>query len=97
MTLPNFLIVGAQKSGTTALYYYLEQQPQVYMSPIKEPHFFCFEGQNALHPNSVADIKTYRDLFKGASGERALGEAFPGYLLVPKAVERIKTIYPRPS
>src|ERR687897_978751 len=40
MTMPNFFIVGAQKAGTTSLYYYLKQHPQVYMSPRKEPHFF---------------------------------------------------------
>ena len=43
MTLPNFLLMGAGKSGTTWLYY-LEQHPEVYMSPIKEPNFFAFEG-----------------------------------------------------
>lgn len=37
--LPNFLIVGAAKSGTTSLYHYLNQHPEVYMSPIKEPRF----------------------------------------------------------
>lgn len=39
--LPNFFIVGAAKSGTTALYHYLCQHPEVYMSPIKEPNHFC--------------------------------------------------------
>jgi len=45
MTMPNFLIIGAMKSGTTALYYYLEQHPQIFMSPVKEPNFFCVGGQ----------------------------------------------------
>lgn len=45
MTMPNFLIIGAPKSGTTALYHYLDQHPQIYMSPIKEPNFFAFEGK----------------------------------------------------
>ena len=43
MTMPNFFIVGAQKAGTTSLYHYLNQHPQVYMSPIKEPFFFDHE------------------------------------------------------
>lgn len=38
---PNFFVVGAAKCGTTTLYDFLEQHPDVYMSPIKEPHFFC--------------------------------------------------------
>ena len=40
MKKPNFFIVGAAKSGTTSLYNYLDQHPDVYMSPIKEPHYF---------------------------------------------------------
>jgi hypothetical protein len=39
--LPDFFIVGAAKSGTTSLYHYLDEHPQVYMSPIKEPNHFC--------------------------------------------------------
>src|SRR2546430_2567378 len=41
--LPNFFIVGAPKAGTTSLYHYLRQHPDVYMSPIKEPNFFASE------------------------------------------------------
>ena len=37
--LPNFLIVGAPKSGTSSLHYYLKQHPEIYMSPVKEPRF----------------------------------------------------------
>jgi hypothetical protein len=40
---PNFFIVGTAKSGTTSLYHYLRQHPQVYMSPIKEPCYFASE------------------------------------------------------
>ncbi len=40
MTMPNFLIIGAARSGTTSLYNYLKQHPQIYMCPIKEPTFF---------------------------------------------------------
>ena len=43
MTLPNFFVIGAGKSGTTSLWRYLEQHPEVYMSPIEEPKFFAFE------------------------------------------------------
>ncbi len=41
--LPNFFIVGAPKAGTTSLYRYLDQHPQIYMSAIKEPHKFAAE------------------------------------------------------
>ncbi|MBK9638978.1 MAG: sulfotransferase [Bacteroidetes bacterium] len=40
---PNFFIVGAAKAGTTSLYQYLSQHPEVYMSPIKEPNYFSTE------------------------------------------------------
>ena len=43
MTFPNFLLIGAMKAGTTALYHFLRQHPQVYMSPKKEPQFFAYE------------------------------------------------------
>jgi hypothetical protein len=39
--LPNFILAGAGESGTTSLYCYLKQHPQVYMSPVKEPNFFA--------------------------------------------------------
>lgn len=48
--LPNFFVVGAPKAGTTALYHYLRQHPDVYMSPIKEPGFFADE----LRPERVS-------------------------------------------
>jgi hypothetical protein len=38
---PNLFVVGAAKSGTTAIYNFLDQHPDIYMSPLKEPHFFC--------------------------------------------------------
>lgn len=41
MKFPNFFVVGAGKCGTTTLYHFLNQHPDVYMSPIKEPNHFC--------------------------------------------------------
>lgn len=40
MTRPNFFIIGAPKCGTSTLAWWLSQHPQVWFSPIKEPHFF---------------------------------------------------------
>jgi hypothetical protein len=104
MTMPNFLIIGAMKSGTTALYYYLEQHPQVYMSPVKEPNFFAFEGeelgarwpgdQKGINDASITDIKSYRALYARATDEKALGEASHWYLYRPRALERIKHYVP---
>jgi hypothetical protein len=49
--LPNFFIVGAPKAGTTSLYHYLDQHPQIFMSPIKEPNYFAAE----IRPENVGD------------------------------------------
>jgi hypothetical protein len=43
VSMPNFFLVGASKAGTTSLYHYLAQHPQIFMSPIKEPHFLADE------------------------------------------------------
>jgi hypothetical protein len=94
MTLPNFLVIGAMKSGTTALYYYLEQHPQIYMSPVKEPNFFCFEGREDLDGESITRIGPYQDLFRHVSSEKAIGEASHCYLYEPKAAARIKYYVP---
>ncbi|RMF23048.1 MAG: sulfotransferase, partial [Cyanobacteria bacterium J083] len=40
MNKPNFVIAGVQKAGTTSVYNYLSQHPEVYMSPVKETNFF---------------------------------------------------------
>jgi len=52
MTLPNFFIAGAPKAGTDLLFYQLEQHPQIYMSPLKEPNFFAEEVRpERFHPS----------------------------------------------
>ena len=104
MTMPNFLIIGAQKSGTTSLYEYLKQHPQIYMSPLKEPRFFAFEGSkpdyvgpgdHALYRDVVSDLESYQALFGGASEEKAIGEASVVYLYLSSAPERIQHYIPQ--
>jgi hypothetical protein len=77
LTLPNFLIVGAAKSGTTSLHQYLAQHPEVYMSKIKEPQYFV----HGLSPKwAVRDLLCYSKLFEGADGCKAIGESSTAYL-----------------
>ena len=45
--LPNFLVIGTQKAGTTALYYYLLGHPDIYLSPQKEAKFFVIDERYA--------------------------------------------------
>ncbi len=104
MTLPNFLIIGAAKAGTTSLYHYLGQHPEVFMSPVKEPHFFALEGGRAsfrspgaeagINRKSVADPKEYEALFDGARGEKTIGEASTSYLYSPEAPGRMEVLLP---
>lgn len=105
MTLPNFIIIGAAKSGTTSLYYYLKQHPEVFITDLKEPHFFGFEGENLtfkgpgnrpdpINTLAVTNLHDYYDLFKGVTTEKAIGEASPSYLHTPKAADRIKFYSP---
>jgi hypothetical protein len=102
-TMPNFLIVGAAKAGTTALHAYLRQHPQIFMTPDKETNFFAFEGEKLnfrgigdekLKDFTITDLKTYQAEFAGVKDERAIGEACPLYLYSPKAVERIHAYLP---
>jgi hypothetical protein len=107
MSLPNFLIIGAAKAGTNALYHYLRQHPQIYMSPWKEPKFFAFEteadlgfraanGRDApVNASVILDQAEYEELFDDArDGELARGEASTHYLYVEKSPGRIKTLIP---
>jgi Sulfotransferase domain len=93
MTMPNFLIIGAMKSGTTALYYYLEQHPDIYMSPVKEPNFFSSQEQEHA-ADTVTNIGAYEHLFSGGSGKKAIGEASHSYLYEPGAAAEIRRYIP---
>jgi len=98
VTMPNFFIVGAQKAGTTSLYHYLNQHPQVYMSPRKEPHFFEGMHSEFRRPGRrsapVSDLAEYQALFEGAKDERAIGEASASYLYSTRAPHLIKSSVP---
>ena len=101
---PNFFVLGAAKSGTTALYDYLRQHPDIYMSPRKETNFFALMGRrpdyrgpgdaetiNALSISMKAD---YLAQFADVTAERAVGEASPLYLYDPAVPARIRHCLP---
>jgi len=104
MTLPNFLVIGAQKAGTTSLYHYLDQHPQIFMSPVKEPGFFALEnkeinfcgpGDSQEYRYVVNDLSSYKKLFEGKANEIAIGEATTWYLYSPLAPKLIKDYVPK--
>ncbi|MBE9062318.1 sulfotransferase [cf. Phormidesmis sp. LEGE 11477] len=98
MQMPNFLIIGAAKAGTTSLYSYLAQHPQIYMSEQKEPRFFALEGEQpsyggitqGINRGSISTLADYQKLFEGVSDEVAVGEASTIYLYSEKASDRIQ-------
>ena len=84
LTLPNFLGVGAQKSGTSSLYRILVQHPEVSLSKIKETHFFFKEEFYAK------GIEYYRGFFPNNEGKSAFGEIDPDYMFWDYVPERIR-------
>jgi len=91
MRTPNFFIIGAPKCGTTALYSYLKEHPQVYFSALKEPHFFNDDDEG----RNFTELGSYLKLFDLASEQhRAIGEASVLYLSSRSAVRRIHEFNP---
>ena len=97
MQRPNFLIVGAAKSGTTSIHYYLSQSKEVGFSKIKEPKYFStgYDGEVHHGPGDVyvdsfviRDFTSYLNLFSDIE-TKLIGEASPNYLYNPKSAERI--------
>ena len=97
MPRPNLFIIGAPKSGTTSLYEYLLGHPGIYMSPYKEPMFFCpdvhgLHGQAALSHGTNEDA--YLALFDDARAEKWLGEATTRYLVSHEAARLVHEFSP---
>lgn len=92
-TLPNFLIVGPPKTGSTSLWYYVRQHPQVFMSEVKEPSYFWTDPPT-WKKNRADTIEAYGRLFEGSEGFPAVGEASPTYFADPKAPEIIHDTLP---
>ena len=103
MTLPNFITIGAAKAGTTALYQYLAEHPQVFMSPTKETNYFAYGldkqghllyGDPEYHRFGVRSWSDYGALFTNADDAVAIGEVSPIYLECPQAAARIRERLP---
>ena len=95
---PDFLVLGAARAGTTALYSYLRQHPQVFMPKDKELNFFAFENQKLNYRGPGADyvnksvetLADYRAYFRDSPENAICGEASPLYLFAPQAPARIR-------
>jgi hypothetical protein len=105
MTLPNFMIIGVAKAGTTSLYRYLDQHPQVFMCSEKGSNYFGYEDARAWKWTDEGDppllrhfqartFEQYQAFFDGVTDEIAIGEASPQYFRCPTAAQRIHECLP---
>lgn len=95
IALPNFVLVGAAKAGTTSLYHYLKQHPEVYLpDTYKESRFFVSELlTDVLHykQTSIFSYDAFQQLYEGAEGYKAIGDFGNAYLLYPEhAIPKIQ-------
>lgn len=89
--LPDFIVIGAMKAGTTSLFGYLRTHPQVFLPWRKEIHFFSHDD------NWEKGVHWYEDQFAGASPDQRIGEASPSYSkrhLFPDASDRLAKVLP---
>jgi len=87
--LPNLIIPGAAKSGTTTIHHYLAQHPRVYLPRVKEPHFF---SNDRVWERGVASY--VRSHFQRSAGFAVRADATPHYLFYEKAAQRIAQVLP---
>jgi len=90
MRTPDFFIVGAPRCGTTALFGYLEQHPDIRLASLKEPHFFGSDTLYARRPT----LDEYLNLFPATASEKRIGEASTSYLLSKNAATEIRAFCP---
>ncbi len=99
MQLPNFLIIGQMRAGSTALYSCLVQHPDVFMPEMKELRYFGRPASVGARPQAVSSglprtMEEYAHHFEAASTQTAVGEASPQYIDSPHAASQIKCVLP---
>jgi hypothetical protein len=104
VALPDFLVIGAPKAGTTALHAALAGHPELFMSPVKEPKFFLTDGPPPQRGGGPGDVQTYREhvwrredyeaLFDAAPPGALRGESTLFYLYDRQAQQRIRALIP---
>lgn len=86
MKKPNLFIMGAPKCGTTSMVEWLSDHPEIYFSPIKEPHYYNTDHTH----NVVTNYNQYLNLFKNASeNHKIIAEASVWYLYSYEAIRNI--------
>lgn len=89
---PNFFIAGMPRSGTTSMYTYLKQHPDIYLAVYKEPNFFCKDLTQSSY--NIQDPELYCSLFAQAGDKKRIGEGSVWYLTSKIAAVEIKKFNP---
>jgi len=106
MSLPNFIVAGFPKCGSTALHYFLEEHPEIYMPKQKELHFFTNAilgkqnqglGDKEVKKTQIKTFSKYKECFKDVKNEIAIGDASPSYLNYPEVYGNIKEVLKDPK
>jgi hypothetical protein len=95
---PNFFLVGAAKAGTTSIYAYLSQHPEIFFPAFKEPHFFTQvrpAPEQRFLINAVTKRSAYLRLYARAASHSVIGDASPSYLWHPVVPRRIRAQVPQ--
>jgi len=77
MPLPDFLVIGASRSGTTSLHHYLGQHPEIFMCPRKSPNFFVAEDPLPAWEGPVARQMAGHPCSRGLEKELRLARSRP--------------------
>jgi hypothetical protein len=88
----DFIVAGAQKSGTTALNYYLKRHPRIALPTKKELHFF--DDEERFKDGNAVSYEDLHRMFRPAKPDSIAGENTPNYLYWPPALARIRTYNP---
>jgi hypothetical protein len=95
MAKPDFFIVGAPRCGTSSLYTYLKQHPDIYMPERKELRFFSSDlRQREGGFQHIRTVEEYLSYFDGAQGQKRIGEASPVYMISTTAAREIHEFNP---
>lgn len=104
LKIPDFLIIGAGKSGTTSVNNYLKQHPQIFIPARKEPNFYGYElkttddfegsAEKGYFTRSVTRLQDYLQMFEDAREDQVLGETSNTYLYHEDAPGRIRFYNP---
>ena len=95
LALPNFLIIGVEKGGTTWLHAQLKKHPDIFLPRTKELHFFNKYNSNFVaHDYFQFGLNWYMKFYKEYQGQHAIGDVTPMYICDPEAPARIKATLP---